>query len=272
MNNNQLTNDRLNWIHDAATELAATDLKITMKPSELLWLTTELQERRKADSAEPPLNVSERAELQAFRRKACNHGFPPGTHTQGVVGCEKCCGRKVMIWELGGGHTHQIPGLTREEITPGMALHLGGEIPISAEFKAARNTLKFLNYTWTGGEHWRPPLGLPPESVTGIDYKKLVEEISRIVFGNLDHIERLPENIREMKSTMPCWVLTDEQEPGHNVSVLAAANGEVMSCILYLHDGRWWDVMGDYTPIDKGAVSHWMVLPRAPSTGAKNDH
>ncbi|QLW43857.1 hypothetical protein [Citrobacter sp. RHBSTW-00524] len=79
----------------------------------------------KAVAVEPPLNVSERAELEAFRRAACNHGFPPGAHTQGVVGCEKCCGRRVMIWELGGGHTHQIPGLKQEEITPGMALHLG---------------------------------------------------------------------------------------------------------------------------------------------------
>lgn len=79
----------------------------------------------KAVAVELPLNVSERAELEAFRRAACNHGFPPGAHTQGVVGCEKCCGRRVMIWELGGGHTHQIPGLKQEEITPGMALHLG---------------------------------------------------------------------------------------------------------------------------------------------------
>lgn len=79
----------------------------------------------KAVAVESPLTVSERAELHAFRRAACNHGFPPGAHTQGVVGCEKCCGRRVMIWELGGGHTHQIPGLKQEEITPGMALHLG---------------------------------------------------------------------------------------------------------------------------------------------------
>lgn len=79
----------------------------------------------KAVAVESPLTVSERAELHAFRRAACNHGFPPGAHTHGVVGCEKCCGRKVMIWELGGGHTHQIPSLKREEITPGMALHLG---------------------------------------------------------------------------------------------------------------------------------------------------
>lgn len=79
----------------------------------------------KAVAVEPPLNVSERAELQAFRRAACNHGYPPGAHTHGVVGCEKCCGRRVMNWELGGGHTHQIPGLKQEEITPGMALHLG---------------------------------------------------------------------------------------------------------------------------------------------------
>lgn len=81
----------------------------------------------KAVAVESPLTVSERAELHAFRRAACNHGFPPGAHTQGVVGCEKCCGRRVMIWELGGDrdHTHQIPGLKQEEITPGMALHLG---------------------------------------------------------------------------------------------------------------------------------------------------
>lgn len=79
------------------------------------------------------------------------------------------------------------------------------EPPISAEFKAARNTLKFLNYTWTGGEHWRPPLGLPPESVTGIDYKKLVEEISRIVFGNLDHVEHLPIVIRATFGRFHSW-------------------------------------------------------------------
>jgi hypothetical protein len=79
----------------------------------------------KAVAVESPLTTSERAELNAFRRAACNHGFPPGAHTQGVVGCEKCCGSRVMIWELGGGHTHQIPGLKQEEITPGMELHLG---------------------------------------------------------------------------------------------------------------------------------------------------
>lgn len=68
--------------------------------------------------------------------------------------------------------------------------------PLTSETSAAINTLKLLNYTWTGGEYWRPPLGLPPDFVTGIDYKKLVEEISRIVFGNLDHVEHLPIVIR----------------------------------------------------------------------------
>lgn len=67
---------------------------------------------------------------------------------------------------------------------------------LTPEAGAAINTLKHLHYTWTGGVHWRPPLGLPPESITGIDYKKLVEEISRIVFGNLDHVEHLPIVIR----------------------------------------------------------------------------
>ncbi|HBS9903270.1 TPA: hypothetical protein MAZ20_001932 [Klebsiella aerogenes] len=54
MTNNQLTDKRLSWLHDAATELSNTNLKMTMRPEDLLWLTAELQERRKA--AEPELN------------------------------------------------------------------------------------------------------------------------------------------------------------------------------------------------------------------------
>lgn len=40
MTNNKLTDKRLNWLHDAATELSNTNLKMTMKPEELLLLTT----------------------------------------------------------------------------------------------------------------------------------------------------------------------------------------------------------------------------------------
>lgn len=57
----------------------------------------------KAVTIESPLSTSERAELQAFRRAACNHGFPPGAHTQGVIGCVKCSGRLVMMWEQPNG-------------------------------------------------------------------------------------------------------------------------------------------------------------------------
>lgn len=57
----------------------------------------------KAVTIESPLNTSERAELHAFRRAACNHGFPPGAHTQGVIGCVKCSGRLVMMWEQPNG-------------------------------------------------------------------------------------------------------------------------------------------------------------------------
>ncbi|EDR7342208.1 hypothetical protein QE95_003944 [Salmonella enterica subsp. salamae] len=57
----------------------------------------------KAVTIESPLNTSGRAELHAFRRAACNHGFPPGAHTQGVIGCVKCSGRLVMMWEQPNG-------------------------------------------------------------------------------------------------------------------------------------------------------------------------
>lgn len=43
-----LTTERLKWLHDAATELSATKLKMTMKPDELLILTSELLASREA--------------------------------------------------------------------------------------------------------------------------------------------------------------------------------------------------------------------------------
>ncbi len=43
-----LTIERLKWLHDAATELSATKLKMTMRPDELLVLTSELLANREA--------------------------------------------------------------------------------------------------------------------------------------------------------------------------------------------------------------------------------
>ncbi|WP_230091420.1 dATP/dGTP pyrophosphohydrolase domain-containing protein, partial [Pseudomonas aeruginosa] len=43
-----LTTERLKWLHDAATELSATKLKMTMRPDELLVLTSELMSNREA--------------------------------------------------------------------------------------------------------------------------------------------------------------------------------------------------------------------------------
>ncbi|BEM57280.1 hypothetical protein SME22J_11410 [Serratia marcescens] len=40
--------ERLKWLHDAATELSATKLKMTMRPDELLVLTSELLANREA--------------------------------------------------------------------------------------------------------------------------------------------------------------------------------------------------------------------------------
>lgn len=43
-----LTTERLKWLHDAATELSATKLKMTMRPDEFLVLTSELLANREA--------------------------------------------------------------------------------------------------------------------------------------------------------------------------------------------------------------------------------
>ena len=42
MINNQLTREKVQWLHDAAEEAAAVGIKLTMNPSELLMFTSEL--------------------------------------------------------------------------------------------------------------------------------------------------------------------------------------------------------------------------------------
>lgn len=42
MTNNQLTREKVQWLHDAAEEAAAVGIKLTMNPSELLMFTSEL--------------------------------------------------------------------------------------------------------------------------------------------------------------------------------------------------------------------------------------
>jgi len=90
-----------------------------------------------------------------------------------------------------------------------MALQLGlNPTPSERELEAAAaiKTLKFLRYTWNGGEQWRPPLGLPPESITGIDYKKLVEEISCIIGDSrFDYVDSLPASIRALIGETISW-------------------------------------------------------------------
>ncbi|WP_282676899.1 hypothetical protein [Serratia marcescens] len=49
-----LTTERLKWLHDAATELSATKLKMTMRPDELLVLTSELLANREAQPVAYP--------------------------------------------------------------------------------------------------------------------------------------------------------------------------------------------------------------------------
>lgn len=44
----RLKTERMKWLHDAATELSATKLKMTMRPDELLVLTSELLANREA--------------------------------------------------------------------------------------------------------------------------------------------------------------------------------------------------------------------------------
>lgn len=55
-----LTTERLKWLHDAATELSATKLKMTMRPDELLVMTSELLANREAQ----PVQVLELAGWQ----------------------------------------------------------------------------------------------------------------------------------------------------------------------------------------------------------------
>lgn len=125
--NNKLT-DRKIAVILARAEIC--DDSVLTDYADIVAAMRELQERRKAEAPAPvmvaecaicgksctnanhpmkavaiesPLSDSERAELHDFRRAACTHGFPPGAHTQGVIGCVECSGRLVMIWEQSNG-------------------------------------------------------------------------------------------------------------------------------------------------------------------------
>lgn len=39
-------------------------------------------------------------EIFHLKTKNCTHGFAPGQHTQGVVGCERCVGKTVFMWDV----------------------------------------------------------------------------------------------------------------------------------------------------------------------------
>lgn len=192
MINNRLTDEQ---VHEM---IAALSIVPTSKVNgDIVAALTELQERRKAGEVHD-LFLRAKALMYQSGGSPIENSLNPidawlhdaehaASHPAQVVVAEcEICGKSCA------NPNHPMKAVAVEP-------------PISAEFKAARNTLKFLNYTWTGGEHWRPPLGLPPESVTGIDYKKLVEEISCIVFGNLDHVEHLPIVIRATFGRFHSW-------------------------------------------------------------------
>ncbi|MEL5564475.1 hypothetical protein PTT47_03700 [Serratia ureilytica] len=69
-----LTTERLKWLHDAATELSATKLKMTMRPDELLVLTSELLANREAQpvaelvySSAMPRFIGDTNEIEGYR-------------------------------------------------------------------------------------------------------------------------------------------------------------------------------------------------------------
>ncbi|WIJ63898.1 hypothetical protein OI978_24345 [Serratia nevei] len=68
-----LTTERLKWLHDAATELSATKLKMTMRPDELLVLTSELLANREAQPVDGELG-----EIRVGRLPTMNQEEYPG--------------------------------------------------------------------------------------------------------------------------------------------------------------------------------------------------
>ncbi|HEI9922968.1 hypothetical protein [Serratia marcescens] len=68
-----LTTERLKWLHDAATELSATKLKMTMRPDELLVLTSELLANREAQPVIKPFGYYSEETAALLGRR----GFAP---------------------------------------------------------------------------------------------------------------------------------------------------------------------------------------------------
>ncbi|EOV9596849.1 hypothetical protein ACN5PR_002311 [Cronobacter dublinensis] len=51
----EISNEKIQWLHDAATEFASTGMKMTMNPDEVLQLTTPLLALRKEREAAVPV-------------------------------------------------------------------------------------------------------------------------------------------------------------------------------------------------------------------------
>lgn len=76
-----LTTERLKWLHDAATELSATKLKMTMRPDELLVLTTELLANREAQ----PVAYTEQCEINNMQATGLYlRGFPNNSQGRNI--------------------------------------------------------------------------------------------------------------------------------------------------------------------------------------------
>lgn len=102
------------------------------------WEKTFPDRSRVAHYLKGLVNYVEELEAQKARM-TCHHGFEPGAHTMGKIGCKDCMGRDLYIWELSSflgrdNHAHQVTCRSRaDEVASALdALETGSNSPLSA--------------------------------------------------------------------------------------------------------------------------------------------
>lgn len=115
-----LTTERLKWIHDAATELSATKLKMTMRPDELLVLTSELLANREAQ----PVAYTEQCEISNMQATGLYlRGFPDNSQGRNIPlytappapANAQAVAWEMRYWNSGHGCWHDWERITAEQ-------------------------------------------------------------------------------------------------------------------------------------------------------------
>lgn len=101
----------------------------------------------------------------------------------------------------------------------------------------------------------------------------IAEEQAKAKYGMEDcALYRASKIVRELPAAKS-WIPCSERLPDNGVAVLVYTGENNFKVWLaeYSKYMEVWTLAGNYVPIKKNAVSHWMPLPEPPESGAQDE-